>query len=587
MRGYGRANAPALALTSEAVGPIVLEFTRAERAGEAHAFRFAPQTYLLRTPGGGFNSAEFPWTRALLDDLRAVRDPSRGPEVVHRLGEALRGFLAGAGWDAQEREIVRAVHAGEHVHITIRSAAAELYALPWELLALRSTGQLLGAIPGLLVRYEWPDTASFPDRVAPADRRGRVLLAWSAAGGAVPAADHLAAIHDALGPAFDPARDVLAHASYAAIADALAHAQQDGPPIDALHLLCHGAQIGGSYGLALDDEQGGGSPVVVDAGRLQQLLAPHAAMLRLVTLAACDSGDGGDPGNLLGSVAQMIHRAGIRALIASRFPLSVPGSSRLAATLYPALARGDSLEMAVVAARAALARDPGQLDWASMQLYSREADGESTLVFGTGPKAPVPEAMPVVSTPSTPTALTPPAPRRRWPLWLAGGALAAVAVTFLALQRTPEPDPAPTTPVHPVAAPDPTPVTPNPTPVPPAPVTTPQEPPPTETTPPLSPTKDPVKPTRPAVQPAPSNQACPDALKQYLANLLPTAAAPTSKVELELGVDASAKLSVRVRSGAGALKSSAASHLERGAPAKLVKLGAGRLPCKTTLTWFQ
>lgn len=73
----------------------MLEFTRAERAGEAHALRFAPQTYLLRTPGGGFNSAEFPWTRDLLDDLRAVRDPSRGPEVVHRLGEALRGFLAG------------------------------------------------------------------------------------------------------------------------------------------------------------------------------------------------------------------------------------------------------------------------------------------------------------------------------------------------------------------------------------------------------------------------------------------------------------------------------------------------------------
>ncbi|MBA3548777.1 MAG: hypothetical protein H0T76_20030, partial [Nannocystis sp.] len=287
--------------------PIVLEFTRAERAGEAHAFRFAPQTYLLRTRGGGFNSAEFPWTRALLDDLRAVRDPSRGPEVVHRLGEALRSFLAGAGWDAQEREIVRAVHEGEPVHVTIRSAAAELYALPWELLALRSTGQLLGSIPGLLVRYEWPDTASFPDRVPAAARCGRLLVAWSAAGGAVPAAAHLTAIRAALGPRFDPDRDVLAHASYAAIADALARAQRDGPPIDALHLLCHGAQTGGSdgggsYGLAFDDEAADGHPVIVDAGRLQQLLAPHAGMLRLVVLAACDSGNVGEPGNLLGSV---------------------------------------------------------------------------------------------------------------------------------------------------------------------------------------------------------------------------------------------------------------------------------------------
>jgi len=570
------------AVSSQSIHRFVLEFTRAERAGEAHAFRFAPQTYLLRTPGGGFNSAEFPWTRDLLDDLRAVRDPSRGPEVVHRLGEALRSFLAGAGWDAQEREIVRAVHEGESVHITIRSAAAELYALPWELLTLRSTGQLLGAIPGLLVRYEWPDTTSFPDRCTPATRRGRVLLAWSAAGGAVPAADHLAAIQGALGPGFDPKRDVLAHASYAAIADALAHAQQHGPPIDALHLLCHGAQIGGSYGLAFDDEQGRGGPVVVDAGRLQQLLAPHAGMLRLVTLAACDSGDGGEPGNLLGSVAQMVHRAGIRALIASRFPLSVPGSSRLATTLYPALARGETLEQAVIAARAALARDPGQLDWASMQLYSREADGESTLVFGTGllNTAPVPGAISIVT-------ITP-APPRRWPLWLAGGTLAAAVATIVALQATPEPTipepkPTTTTPVQPVVPPTQPPTVPA-TPVepgPPVPEPTPQP------TPQPTPSKDPtpVKP-RPTVEPTTPPRTCPNAVKLYLDSRLPTAAAPTGKVELDLRVDASGQLDVRPRSGEASQRAAAEGHLARSDAARLVKLGAGQLPCKAALVWF-
>lgn len=564
--------------------PIVLEFTRAERAGEAHAFRFAPQTYLLRTPGGGFNSAEFPWTGALLDDLRAVRDPSRGPEVVHRLGEALRSFLAGAGWDAQEREIVRAVREGERVHITVRSAAAELYALPWELLALRSTGQLLGAIPGLLIRYEWPDTTSFPDRFPAAQRRGRVLLAWSAAGGAVPAAEHLAAIREALGPAFDPARDVLPHASYAAIADALAQAQQHGPPLDALHLLCHGAQIGGSYGLAFDDVQAGGGPVLVDAGRLQQLLAPHAGMIRLVTLAACDSGDGGEPGNLLGSVAQMIHRAGVRALIASRFPLSIAGSSRLTAALYPALARGETLEMAVVAARAALARDPGQLDWASMQLYARADDGEATQIFGTGAKEHVPEATPLASAPAPTPA---PAPRR-WSLWLAGAAgLAAVVGAALAWPTDPSPgtpaEIATPTPADPIA--EPAPATPPSTPV------APPGPPPTTPSTTTPPTTTPTRTTtshspRPTVEPTAATGACPGAVKLYLESRLPAAAAPSTRVELELRVDAGGKVTARVRSGAAAQKAAAEGHLDRADPTRLIKLGAGQLPCKTAVTWF-
>lgn len=568
---------------------IVLEFTRAERAGEAHAFRFAPQTYLLRTPGGGFNSAEFPWTRDLLDDLRAVRDPSRGPEVVHRIGEALRGFLAEAGWDAQEREIVRAVREGEHVHITLRSAAAELYALPWELLALRSTGQLLGAVPGLLIRYEWPDTTSFPDRVAPAERRGRLLFAWSAAGGAVPAAEHLAALREALGPGFDASRDVLAHASYATIADALAQAQLHGPPIDALHLLCHGTQIGGSYGLAFDDALAGAGPVQVDAGRLQQLLAPHAGMIRLVTLAACDSGDGGEPGNLLGSVAQMVHRAGVRALIASRFPLSVAGSSRLTAALYPALARGETLEAAVVAARAALARDPSQLDWASMQLYARERDGAATQVFETGPKDHVPAAISEAPATTPAPASTPTPATRRWLPWLAGAAgLAAVVATALAWPTTPAPD-VPAEVVAPTATPIPAAPAGTTPPAEPQPTTTPTiTTPPTTTPPTTTPRTPPATKTssKPTIDPAAPTVACASAVKLYLESRLPAGAAPKDRVELEVRVDASGRLTVRLRSGASTYKAAAEGHLERSDPARLIKLGAGQLPCKTTISWF-
>ena len=569
---------------AEEVEGIVLEFARAERAGEPHAFRFAPQQYLLRTPGGGFESAELAWTPALLRDLRAVREPDRDPALVHRVGEVLRAFLATAGWDAHERAIVRAVRDGRRFHVTLRSAAAELYALPWELLALRSTGQLIGGIPGLLVRYEWPETTSFPDRGPPAARRGRVLYAWSAAGGAVPAAEHLAALREALGERLDTTRDVVAHASFAAIAGALAAARRDGPPIDALHLLCHGAAIGGTYGLALDDESAGGRAIPVDAGRMQQLIAPHAGMLRMVVIAACDSGNTGEPGNHLGSVAQMIHRAGVPALVASRFPLSAAGSSRFTAAFYPALAREHaSLEQAFLTARDALVRDPSQLDWASLQLYSRAADGDRSYPLGPPrgePAAPVIAPRSVVLAP------------RRWPLALFGGlALAAIVATVTRMSASSDPHAAPTDRVIAAGPTDPPIVTPprsQPEPVSPL-VTAPALPP--VTAPEHAPSTPivPAKP-RPPVKATPDAPVrpgkCPAAVTEHLGNALPDSSRVDDRVELDITVAASGAPTARVRSGPEAQGAAAQALLDRISTRRLADAGAGQLPCTARRTWL-
>ena len=48
--------------------------------------------------------------------------------------------------------LLDAVREGRRVLVSIRSAAAELYALPWELLLIESTGQHIGELPGVLVR---------------------------------------------------------------------------------------------------------------------------------------------------------------------------------------------------------------------------------------------------------------------------------------------------------------------------------------------------------------------------------------------------------------------------------------------------
>src|SRR6185503_18376170 len=96
----------------------------------------------------------------------------------------------------------------------------------------------------------------------------------------------------------------------------------------------HGGAAGQTFGLVLDsdDPDGDEERAVVDAGRLRQLLAPYAGMVRLVVLAACAGGNAGAIGNELGSVAQTLHRAGIAAVIASRFPFSAAGSSRMTET---------------------------------------------------------------------------------------------------------------------------------------------------------------------------------------------------------------------------------------------------------------
>ena len=171
---------------------IALEFARAEATGDPHAFRFAPQSYIVRTPRGAFGSSEFRWDHEFLERLDRIRRPGQDPSVLAEVGETLRRFLAPAGWEALEQRLTAAVRQRQPVQLTIRSAAAELFALPWELLSLHATGQSLGGLPGVLVRYEWPGTATIP---ALADEgSGRLVVAWSAGGGEVPAAEHIGAI---------------------------------------------------------------------------------------------------------------------------------------------------------------------------------------------------------------------------------------------------------------------------------------------------------------------------------------------------------------------------------------------------------
>lgn len=354
---------------------IDLEFARAEHTAQPYAFEFSPQRYILRMPGYQ-GEAKFPWTPELLADLERLRHPGCEPEVSNRVGELLRAFLAGmTGWERHEQTIEDWHGDDVPIVVTIRSAAAELYVLPWELLKLRRSGLFLASVPGLVLRYDWPLVRVALDRVPAGERRGRVFFAWSAAGGEVPAQGHLAALRVGLGDRFEPKRDVIAHATLDALREALA--AERGPPIDALHLLCRGAASNGAFALALSNDSGGIE--LVGANELGQLLARHADKVRMVVLAACDSGNIGALGYQVGSVAQRLHRVGVQVVVASRFPLSAAGSVAFTRTFYTCLAGGTPLAQAFSAARNGL-RLQAEADWASIQLYVGAGDEMSLLL---------------------------------------------------------------------------------------------------------------------------------------------------------------------------------------------------------------
>lgn len=359
----------------------ILEIHGSQQAGDPYDFRGGAQEYILRTEGGGAETATILWDAALLQELGSLRAATQDPEIVQRLGNRLRDFLAGLSWPPDE--LARAITAGEPVHISLRLGAAELFSLPWELLALRPSGQHLGELPNVLLRYEWPETHSAAEQPSPQAEGGRILFAWSAAGGVVPAAEHEAALARAAEKGrlpFDRSRDPLPQVSIEGLAARLEEAARRNVSIAALHILCHGTASGAAFGLAWNGGPGG-EVDVVDGGRLRRLLGPHAGRVRMVVLCACHSSNPGPLGSHLGSIAQTLHRIGIQAVVASRFPLSVDGSILLSNWLYDGLL-GElvPLETALPRARAELVRK-GNLDWASLQLHSRWEDGQDTRPF--------------------------------------------------------------------------------------------------------------------------------------------------------------------------------------------------------------
>lgn len=236
-------------------------------------------------------------------------------------------------------------------------------------------------------KYAWPAKA-------------RILFIWAAPENTVPASDHLEKLQAAILPwvcpalkdsepqaDYDALLTELPEASLSKIQAAIDEAINQNKPYTHVHILAHGTPIddpdtGPRFALALHLDKkrtdfSDRKTDAVDGDRLAAALLlnqnERTNFPAVVTIAACDSGNEGT--NLLpgGSLAQVLHQAGVPYVLASQFPLSKTGSSRLVEDFYPRLLHGEDPRTALYFAREAVVQ-PDIHDWASLIAYARFAD---------------------------------------------------------------------------------------------------------------------------------------------------------------------------------------------------------------------
>ncbi|HEX8113948.1 MAG TPA: CHAT domain-containing protein, partial [Kofleriaceae bacterium] len=334
-------------------------------------FRWRAHPYLRIVGSMPRGPAVFEWSARQRADLEALwRDPT-SDGARERLAKDLAVFCEKLGWQPDVKVLEDAEQNSEEYILTLSSVPPELYILPWEVVQVGADGRYLSDYASAQVRYAMPGLEARGVAKAP-DKPG-VLFAWSRAGGEVPNEEQAAAIRaaaEAGGVSFQEVADV-DEVNLQAALDA-------GAP-SVLHLLCHGRP--GADGEPSRLSWGpADNPSEIPATRLARLLRRYDSAIQLVVLSTCGSGDGHDNPMLLGSLAQELHRKGIRSVVASRYPLSVCGSCVMTRSLYDKMLREAwSLERALRYTREALLRvaDHGEThpgDAYGIQLYAHDTE---------------------------------------------------------------------------------------------------------------------------------------------------------------------------------------------------------------------
>lgn len=153
------------------------------------------------------------------------------------------------------------------------------------------------------------------------------------------------------------------------IHDVLQEAEERGQPYDFIHVLAHGMldERGDGY-LLLTDELGDAAPIHQNSFRS---LFPRVHQVRLVFLAACQSGSGEQKvGRPLAGLAPTFLRCGIPAVIAMQDEISARGAAAFAKAFYEEVMAHGYVDTAVVEGRREIERRvPSGAEWSIPVVY--------------------------------------------------------------------------------------------------------------------------------------------------------------------------------------------------------------------------
>lgn len=281
------------------------------------------------------------------------------------------------------------------INLRLISDAAELSMLPFE--AATAAPGFPGEGQPLLLQSDAPICLTRESRkpeyreLEYYGKEQKILFAYAEfPNGRVPARAHLLGLRRAIDPWCDSVdahkRLAFARSRITVLPNATLEAIREACSVEKyhyVHILSHGLPSQKNlsreqeFGLALHDTIDGSKRDFVNGERLAGALCGYDRLNqtwwcpKVVTLAACDSGHQGAlilPG---GSVAHALHLAGVPLVVASQFPLTVPGSALLAEVLYAGLLWGEDpfVLLHELRRRLYLERRDG-VDWASLVTYS-------------------------------------------------------------------------------------------------------------------------------------------------------------------------------------------------------------------------
>ena len=282
-------------------------------------------------------------------------------------------------------------------HLRLIISASELALLPFEL-AVSPSG-FPGAGQHLLLQPQMPLCLTREIRRAPAEEvewpeRPKILFAAAAPPGVgtIPLESHLLVLRRVIRPwvkYYDASnvemrrRRVEEHLVFlpSASIEEIERCCASGD-FTHVHILAHGVERRENFDtrffLALHKTRNADGTDYISGERLATALRasrrPDGIGLArpvLVTLASCNSADGGSVAGAGSSIAHALHEAGIPMVVAGQFPLSFEGSVRLLEVLYEGVLWGaDPRQLLHDVRRRLYAQFPDRHDWASVTAYA-------------------------------------------------------------------------------------------------------------------------------------------------------------------------------------------------------------------------